>query len=55
MANVYKLYDICGECKGTGVVEGNVESVCPLCNGAKIILKGYCTEAVTDVPEVPAG
>ena len=55
MAQAYKLYDICVNCSGTGkvVIAGKDEQTCTQCNGAKILLKGYCSVNTYDIPEVP--
>jgi len=54
MANAYKLYSICKTCDGTGIAKNKDNQggtmVCPDCNGAKVLLIGYCSESVTDIP-----
>ena len=52
MANAYKLYNLCGSCGGTGISNDSEGGVCNGCNGKKVLLAGYCTEAVTDIPEL---
>jgi DnaJ-class molecular chaperone len=51
MANAYKLYEICKQCGGSGLDKGS-GLTCKSCDGAKVKLIGYCTEAVYDIPEV---
>ena len=53
MANCYKIYDLCKSCDGTGTTDdGHGVVTCTLCNGDKLKLTGYCTEAISDIPEV---
>lgn len=62
MANAYKLYRICPQCRGTKkVVESdgndpchNVEKDCSGCGGTGLVLWGYCTEAIFSIPDVPS-
>ena len=51
MANAYKLYEICKQCGGDGVDKGT-GLVCKSCEGEKVMLVGYCSEAVFDIPEL---
>ena len=58
MANVHRLYSICGQCDGAGKIihistqqgggQSETDEVCPKCNGAKYILSGWVTEANFD-------
>ena len=51
MANAYKIYNLCGECGGAGTTSDATGSrECKMCHGKKVMLAGYCTEAVTDIP-----
>jgi hypothetical protein len=60
MANAYKLYRVCPDCKGTqllgtGAEFGAVEQrTCTTCSGNKVVLWGYCTEAIADITEIPS-
>lgn len=63
MANAYKMYQLCPQCCGHGHLhsysggEGGVvesEQTCPTCSGNKVVLWGYCTETIYNIPEVPA-
>jgi len=61
MANAYKLYQICPYCEGTGIKLLPIgagpelqEFPCEFCAGAKVILWGYCTEAIFAIPDIPA-
>jgi DnaJ-class molecular chaperone len=59
--NCYKLYKVCPTCKGTGSVSIPVGAgptpttvTCPECTGTKMILWGYCTEAIFSISDTPA-
>lgn len=56
MATVYKLYEICKECGGTGkeIIAGKDEVTCKQCNGDKVKLTGYCSADTYDIPEIPS-
>lgn len=61
MADAYKLYKTCEHCRGVGSLiipigeypGQNTQVTCPVCNGAKLVLSGYCTVATYPIPEVP--
>jgi hypothetical protein len=58
-ANAYKLYQVCLQCNGSGtILNEKTETAadtetCPMCLGAKVVLWGYCTEAIFSIPEIP--
>ena len=60
MADVRRVYQLCGRCDGSGTIQdleggpGEPEQVdveCPICGGDKYVLWGWVTDAVFDSDE----
>jgi len=51
MANAYKLFEICKTCGGDGIDKSD-GTVCKTCAGEKVVLVGYCSEAIFNIPEL---
>jgi DnaJ-class molecular chaperone len=59
MADGYKLWQVCTQCKGVGTIgqwidtatEGTYQQVtCPVCNGVKYIALGWCSVDTFTLP-----
>ena len=48
-----KIYSLCGGCGGTGISNDSEGGICPGCNGTKVKVTGYVTEAVYKIEDLP--